>query len=191
MITLAEPQEPFELSIKGNVFFVTVKPIDTVSWVASRTAARVRLDALMEPFKKLCEAGLVGESMEHDLSDPSTVEALGHMFLIEELARRHVTGWRGVQMKDGSAAEFNIDALVDLLKQHPYGQIFYHEFTFKYLERIEAKKDSAPVVTGTSGAELNSARIVKNSTFPAVEEKPMKKANFANMLRMNLPRWRR
>jgi len=144
MITLKHEKEPYDLELPYGIS-VTVKPLTTPAMLSAQAAAR-RLSEKETP-----------QDASPDLRD-----GLYQAFLIYELAFRHITALKGVELndKDAVATPDNIRAVMDL---YPVGERFYQEFTMRQVLLNAAKNVSRLSAAGTSSAAegRNTAPDVK------------------------------
>ena len=103
MIDLAQCSEPYEIALPYGLS-VTVKPLTTAGMAAAQAAARRAVEAIERQARERTEAGLALDGLP-DLSAEGEREGFYQAQLIRELAVRHVTGWAGVELDGGQAAE--------------------------------------------------------------------------------------
>lgn len=133
MITLKQEKEPYDLDLPYGIS-VTVRPLTTPAMLSAQAAAR-RLADKETP-----------KNADADMRD-----GLYQAFLIYELAMRHITALKGVEMdgKDAAATPENIRVVMDL---YPVGERFYQEFTMRQVLLNAAKNVSRLSAAGTSSA---------------------------------------
>lgn len=133
MITLKHEKEPYDLELPYGIS-VTVKPLTTPAMLSAQATAR----------------RLADKETPKDAS-PDLRDGLYQAFLIYELAMRHITDLKGVELdgKDAAATPENIRAVMDL---YPVGERFYQEFTMRQVLLNAAKNASRLSAAGTSSA---------------------------------------
>lgn len=133
MITLKHEKEPYDLELPYGIS-VTVKPLTTSAMLSAQATAR----------------RLADKETPKDAS-PDLRDGLYQAFLIYELAMRHITALKGVELdgKDAAATSENIRAVMDL---YPVGERFYQEFTMRQVLLNAAKNASRLSAAGTSSA---------------------------------------
>lgn len=133
MISLKQEKEPYDLDLPYGIS-VTVKPLTTPAMLSAQAAAR-RLSDKETP-----------KGADTDMRD-----GLYQAFLIYELAFRHITALKGVEMdgKEAAPTPENIRAVMDL---YPVGERFYQEFTMRQVLLNAAKNVSRLSAAGISSA---------------------------------------
>lgn len=133
MITLKQEKEPYDLDLPYGIS-VTVKPLNTPAMLSAQATAR-----------------RMAEKETPKNADPDMRDGLYQAFLIYELAMRHVTALKGVEMdgQDAAATPENIRAVMDI---YPVGERFYQEFTMRQVLLNAAKNVSRLSAAGTSSA---------------------------------------
>ena len=141
MISLKQEKEPYDLDLPYGIS-VTVRPLTTPAMLSAQATARRLADK---------------ETPKEATSDMR--DGLYQAFLIYELAMRHITTLKGVEMdgKDAAATPENIRAVMDL---YPVGERFYQEFTMRQVLLNAAKNASRLSAAGTSSvaAGRNTAK---------------------------------
>lgn len=133
MITLKHEKEPYDLELPYGIS-VTVKPLTTPAMLSAQATAR-----------------RMAERETPKDATPDLRDGLYQAFLIYELAMRHITALKGVELdgKDAAATPENIRAVMDL---YPVGERFYQEFTMRQVLLNAAKNASRLSAAGTSSA---------------------------------------
>ena len=151
MISLAQPKEPYELTLPYGVT-VTVTPLTTAAMAAAQAEARKRLEGLEAQAKERTEAGLPLDGLP-DLVDDGAREGQFQALLIHSVAARHITAWSGIE-DDPPVSRENVAALIDL---YPVGERFFQEFTLRQVLLTAAKNVSGPSADGTSSPAAGPA----------------------------------
>ncbi len=147
MIDLGQRSEPYEIALPYGLS-VTVKPLTTAGMAAAQSAARRGVEAIERQARERTEAGLELDGLP-DLSAEGERDGFYQAQLIRELAARHITDWKGVELEGGPAPPTpeNIAAVMEL---YPIGERFFQEFTLRQVLLNAAKNGSGPSATGTS-----------------------------------------
>lgn len=150
MISLKQKNEPYNLDLPYGIV-ATVTPLTTASMLAAQASARRAAD----------------KAAPKD-ADAETRDGVYQAYLIYELAGRHVTALKGVEMdgQDATATPENLRAVMDL---YPVGERFYQEFTLRQVLLNASKNGSRLSAAGTSSAAegRNTARAAKASASSA------------------------
>lgn len=145
MISLSQPDEPFDIVISEDITF-TVRPLDTFGMALAQEQAKTMMERLETSASDMISVGLVPKR-EIDLTNEVEKNTYFQRFLIAALAENHIVSWTGV---DCDVDVENAKSLVVGL--FPIGEIFYHQFTKAHFERLRAKKDCGTAQNGTSAA---------------------------------------
>ena len=142
MIDLAQRSEPYEIALPYGLS-VTVKPLTTAGMAAAQAAARRAVEAIERQARERSEAGLTLDGLP-DLSPEGERDGFYQARLIRELAIRHVTGWRGVELEGGpapSTSSSRVAAEADRLWR------LHVERNGPALERIDVSADALPALS--------------------------------------------
>jgi hypothetical protein len=171
MIDLGQRLEPYEIALPYGLS-VTVKPLTTAGMAAAQSAARRAVEAIERQARERTEAGLELEGLP-DLSIEGERDGFYQAQLIRELAARHITDWKGVELEGGPAPPTpqNIAAVMEL---YPVGERFFQEFTLRQALLNAAKNASGPSAAGTSSRAEgpNTAEPAATTACPAREANP-------------------
>jgi hypothetical protein len=142
MIDLAQRSEPYEIALPYGLS-VTVKPLTTAGMAGAQAAARRTVEAIERQTRERTEAGLALDGLP-DLSAEGERDGFYQAQLIRELAARHITDWKGVQLGGGPAPPTpeNVAAVMEL---YPVGERFFQEFTLRQVLLNAAKTAAGPL----------------------------------------------
>lgn len=156
MISLKQKNEPYDLDLPYGIV-ATVTPLTTASMLAAQAAARRASD----------------KAAPKD-ADAETKDGVYQAYLIYELAFRHVTALKGVEM-DGQDAAVTPDNLRAVMDLYPVGERFYQEFTLRQVLLNASKNGSRLSAAGISSAAegRNTAKGAKVSAS-AAQDAPTK-----------------
>ena len=150
MISLKQKNEPYDLDLPYGIV-VTVTPLTTASMLAAQASARRQAD----------------KNAPKD-ADAETRDGIYQAYLIYELAFRHATALKGVELdgQDAAPTPDNLRAVMDL---YPVGERFYQEFTLRQVLLNASKNGSRLSAAGTSSAVegRNTAKGAKASASSA------------------------
>jgi hypothetical protein len=171
MIDLAQRSEPYQIALPYGLS-VTVKPLTTAGMAAVQAAARRAVEAIERQVRERIEAGLPVEGLP-ELSAEGERDGFYQAQLIRELAVRHITDWKGVELEGGQAPPTpkNIAAVMEL---YPVGERFFQEFTLRQVLLNAAKNGCGPSAAGTSSQVEgpSTAEPAATTTSPAPEASP-------------------
>ena len=150
MISLKQKNEPYDLDLPYGIV-VTVTPLTTASMLAAQASARRQAD----------------KNAPRD-ADAETRDGIYQAYLIYELAFRHATALKGVEL-DGQDAAPTTDNLRAVMDLYPVGERFYQEFTLRQVLLNASKNGSRLSAAGTSSAAegRNTAKGAKASASSA------------------------
>jgi hypothetical protein len=159
MIELSQKAKPYRIALPYGLA-VTVKPLSTSSMAAAQAAARRAVEAIERQARERSEAGLPLDGLP-DLSKEGERDGFYQAQLIRELAVRHITNWRGVELEGGPAPPTpeNIAAVMEL---YPVGERFFQEFTLRQVLLNAAKN-----AFGLSAAGISSPAEGRSTAEPA------------------------
>ena len=117
---------------------ITARPLTTLDLCVCQSAARAKLNDMIQSFDNLSTSGLVDGGMDVDLNDPMQCDGLYQDLLIKEIGLRQIVSWSGVFDTDDKPVAVHDDAVRVLLGVSPVGEIFYNQITSGHSARNAA-----------------------------------------------------
>jgi hypothetical protein len=142
MIDLGQSSGAYEIALPYGLS-VTVKPLTTAGMAAAQAAARRAVEAIEQQARERAEAGLPLDGLP-DLSAEGERDGFYQAQLIRELAARHITGWKCVELEGGPAPP-TLESIAAVMELYPIGERFFQEFTLRQVLLNAAKTDQGPL----------------------------------------------
>lgn len=170
MLRLNLKKEPYWLDLPSQVR-VHVRPLTTAIMTAAQAVVMKYIAALREEIKAAEESGRTPWTFP-DLENEQVRLGLSQSLLVKALALAAIIEWENVMLPDSDAlAPVTEQSVSDLMDVWFIGQQFWDKYTTSFmLAKLEGNA-SRPVVSGTSAAGLNTAKVAKRKTSPALKAK--------------------
>ncbi|MEG3641391.1 hypothetical protein [Magnetococcus sp. PR-3] len=173
----SQSTEPYWLEDLPYGVRFEVKPLTGLSEHLCQTIAQKRTEQMMAAQEELkaardamIEMGAMDpEATAEELENAAVVDNAYWVYLVEELAKKHLKDWDGVADEAGEPVELTPENICLVLRYRDFMRVFYKRFTFDQLLLDAAKKDSGVSALGTTAEAPTTAEDVPAGVSPAPE----------------------